>query len=135
MLDQPSPVDFHAIFDEAVLHRVAGGRGVLEEQIEHIAHVAETHENVTVQVVPFEAGLFPAQTSAFTMVDFGIEGDDGLVNIEPGLETTTYADDFEQISFYEQIFRNAAEQVAASSEDTLALLHRAGRATGSGHGR
>ena len=135
VLEEPSPVDYHVIFDEAVLHRVAGTKDVLEEQIGHIAQVAETHENVTVQVVPFAAGLFPAQTSAFTMVDFGIEGDDGLVNIEPGLEASTYADDFEQISFYEQIFRNAAEQVASTGEDTLALLHRAGRPRGSGHGR
>jgi len=124
VLDEPEALSYHVIFDESVLHRDAGP-GVMPRQIEHILDVIDTHPNVTVQVVTFSAGLYPAMSGAFTMLDLGIEGDDGLVNLEPGLLDSIYIEDFAQIATYSRMFQAMAHDVAESASDTVRVLRGA----------
>lgn len=121
VLGDPDPLDYHVIFDESVLHRDAGS-GVMAGQIVHILETIDTHPNITVQVVPFAAGLYPAMSGAFTLLDFGIEGDDGIVNIEPGLMSSLYIEDFAQIATYSRMFQQMARDVAATASDTVRVL-------------
>lgn len=52
----PQPAQLELIFGEAVLHRAVGGPEVMAGQLRHIAELGEL-PNVTVRVIPFEAGI------------------------------------------------------------------------------
>lgn len=53
-----TPVPYMAIIHEAALRMQFGGPSVTSEQLRHIAESSE-RDNVTVRVIPFEAGIFP----------------------------------------------------------------------------
>lgn len=124
VLDPPDPLDFHLIFDESVLHRDAG-QGVMAAQLEYLLDLAESHPNVTLQVVPYSAGLYPALAGSFGLMDFGFPDDAGLVNLEPGLVESIYVEDTQQVYLYSQMFENMAESRAAGPAETLDMLRRA----------
>lgn len=59
---------FHlaAVIDESVLHRVAGDRSVMADQLEHLASFAG-HPAVDLRVLPLDAGVFSAAFGSFTL--------------------------------------------------------------------
>jgi transcriptional regulator with XRE-family HTH domain len=59
-----------AIIDESVIRRVVGGRDVMRAQLEHLVNIADTAPNVTLQVLPFEAGAYPGMLGAFIILTF-----------------------------------------------------------------
>jgi len=124
VFDPPDPLDCHLIFDESVLHRVAQP-GVMGGQISYIVGAVEQHPNLTVQVVPFTAGMYPALAGSFTIMDFGFEGDPGIVNLEPGLIDSIYVDETGDVYLYSQLFELLAESHAASPPESLDMLRTA----------
>ncbi|MFJ3841304.1 helix-turn-helix domain-containing protein [Streptomyces sp. NPDC090054] len=65
-----TPLELHAIMNEAVLRRRVGGTDVMRAQLEHIANLAETRPHVRVQVVPFDRGAHPGMNGSFTFLKF-----------------------------------------------------------------
>lgn len=124
VLEEPDPLHYHVVFDESVLHRDAGP-GVLAGQIAHILDVIDARPNVTVQVVLFSSGLYAAMSGAFTLLDFGIAGDDGIANIEPDFTTSLVIEDFAQIATYSRIFQKITRDVAEPIADTVRILKQA----------
>ena len=67
-------MQFHAVLDESVLRRapVAPGQGsgttVMRGQLEWLASVAG-RPNVTIQVLPFDAGLPPVTSGSFSVLE------------------------------------------------------------------
>ena len=59
ILRSPEPPYLWSLIDESALHRAVGGNGMMREQFDKILEVAAA-SNVTVQVVPFDAGAQPA---------------------------------------------------------------------------
>jgi transcriptional regulator with XRE-family HTH domain len=49
------PLELHAIFDESAVRRIIGGPEVMARQLSYLVEVAQL-PNVTLQVLPFEAG-------------------------------------------------------------------------------
>jgi hypothetical protein len=129
VLEPPDPLDFHLIFDESVLHRDAGP-GVMAFQLAYLLDLAESHPNVTLQVVPYSAGLYPALAGSFGLMDFEFPDDTGLVNLEPGLVESIYVEDTQQVYLYSQMFENMADTRAADPEETLDMLRRAQSSAG-----
>jgi hypothetical protein len=77
VLDAPTedgPMKFHAVLDESVLRRAAAapgqdsGTAVLRGQLEWLVTVA-VRPNVTIQVLPFEAGLPPVTAGSFSVLE------------------------------------------------------------------
>ncbi|MEU6285529.1 helix-turn-helix transcriptional regulator [Streptomyces sp. NPDC047028] len=58
VLFQKSPVQYQAIIHEAALHMRFGGRDVARNQLKHLLKMAE-HPNISLYVIPFEAGGYP----------------------------------------------------------------------------
>lgn len=56
----------HAIIDESVLHRVAGNREVMADQLDHLTKMAE-HPAVELRVLPLASGVFTAAFGAFIL--------------------------------------------------------------------
>jgi hypothetical protein len=57
------------VLDEAVLHRQVGGAKVMHDQLLHLAAVAH-RPNVTIEVIPYQAGAHSGLLGAFVIADF-----------------------------------------------------------------
>jgi transcriptional regulator with XRE-family HTH domain len=62
----PDPLMLSVILDESVLLRPAGSDAVMTAQLDHLAELAE-RSNVTIQVMPLSASVFPAAFGAFSL--------------------------------------------------------------------
>lgn len=69
MLTRNDAPKLWAVLDEAVLRRPIGGRQVMRTQIAALIEAAKL-PNVTIQVIPFQAGGHAAAGGAFTMLRF-----------------------------------------------------------------
>ncbi|GID32173.1 hypothetical protein Abr02nite_71560 [Paractinoplanes brasiliensis] len=70
-----------AVIDEAVLLRRVGGPDIMRKQLDHLLMMSERN-NVTLRVLPFEAGAHPAQDGPFTILNFSQEWMGNLVYVE-----------------------------------------------------
>lgn len=73
VLTGESPLFFHAIIDEAVLHRLIGNRDIMREQLRHIKELAAELSNVTVQILPFSVGANPGLEGTFAVLGFAAD--------------------------------------------------------------
>ncbi len=62
------------ILDEAAVRRPIGGRErgpeIMAGQLRHLIHLCENHENVTLQIIPFEVGAHAAEAGSFTLLRY-----------------------------------------------------------------
>ncbi|MBE1531893.1 helix-turn-helix domain-containing protein [Actinomadura algeriensis] len=79
ILKHPSPPLFWAIIDEAALRRPFGTVGEREEQIQRLIDTGNS-DHITVQIVPFDAGLHAGLTFSFAIMDY--EDDPSIAYIE-----------------------------------------------------
>jgi hypothetical protein len=63
------PLAVEAVFPEAVLRQVVGGRRVLKAQLLHLMEVSEL-PGVSLRVVPHSAGAYPAMSCSFAWLSF-----------------------------------------------------------------
>src|ERR1700733_1346608 len=69
VLDRDSPPKLGAIIDESAARRVVGSSAVMSAQLNHLIE-ASGRPNVTVQVIPFEAGAHPGMDGSFVVLEF-----------------------------------------------------------------
>lgn len=72
---------FHFALDESVIKRLAGGPSVMRRQLERLIDSAKL-PNVTMQIVPFRAGLHPGMKGSFELVEFDDAPDGDVVFYE-----------------------------------------------------
>lgn len=80
LLTQDDPVDFWCVLDESALLRPVGGPEVMRQQLEHLVSIAEC-PNVTLQVLPLDAGAHPGMEGSFVLFRFPHEGDADTVYV------------------------------------------------------
>lgn len=116
-----SPLELTAVVDEAVLHRVVGGRRVMRAQLAHLV-AASALPTVSLQVLPFAAGTHPAMSAGFTLLGFGglgmpdmayLEHPVGAVHIEKAAEVERATLTFDRL-----------RALALSPGDSVALIER-----------
>lgn len=73
------PLQLYAVVDESALHRALGGAEIMRTQLQHIVDTVESYPNVTVQLMPFERGVFSPEFSIFS---FPWPDDPGVVYLE-----------------------------------------------------
>lgn len=78
---EENPLRVSLILDEAALHRVVGGPGVMRAQLRWLAEAAE-RPNVRIQVLPFEAGAHASMMGPFTILGFPETADPDVVYLE-----------------------------------------------------
>jgi transcriptional regulator with XRE-family HTH domain len=81
LLERETPPRLHVVVNEAVLRRRVGGLRVMREQLRHLTEMAK-RPNVTVQVLPFNAGAHPAMTGSFIMLHFPSDGGEPTIFVE-----------------------------------------------------
>ncbi|MFF5718687.1 helix-turn-helix domain-containing protein [Streptomyces buecherae] len=91
---------FHAVLDEAALHRPYGDATVMRAQLRHLLEVSE-QPNVTLQVMPFSFGGHSGESGAFTMLRFPEPELPDIVYLEQ-LTSALYLDKREEVTQYER---------------------------------
>jgi hypothetical protein len=115
----PSPPRLHVVLSEAALRRPVGGREVMHGQLEHLMRPRD-RANVTVQVLPFDAGVHPAMVGPFTMMTFPDPDDLGIVNVEHVMGAL-FLEEPAEIRVYDEIW-SALQASALSPDDSQAFL-------------
>jgi transcriptional regulator with XRE-family HTH domain len=118
VLSRAQPLKVWAILDESVLHRRIGGAAVHRAQLKHLVEVSML-TNVTIQVVPFDAGPHPGMIGSFTVVRFPSADDPDIVYIE-GVSGDIFAE-AEDALLYEEVFDHL-RAAALSPADSRNLI-------------
>ncbi len=69
------------MLNEAVLRRTVGDRQTMQAQLAHLASAAD-EPNVTLQVLPFDAGAHAAASGSFTVIQFRDQTAPDVVYVE-----------------------------------------------------
>jgi Domain of unknown function (DUF5753)/Helix-turn-helix domain len=70
LLTSESPPYFWSLIDESALYRIVGTQDVMRMQLTRLVEASEL-PNVTIQVVPYEAGAHPGINNTFSLIEFG----------------------------------------------------------------
>lgn len=127
VLSGEQPPTVWAVIDESALHRMPTEDGVAAGQLQHLIDVAEDPDNnVTIQVLPFTAGLHPGVSGPFVILDFPDEMDSPIVYLESRTEGL-FLEEPEEISEYRLVFDHlqVTAQSHADSIRTMKKIHDA----------
>lgn len=120
VLDRTEPrLDVTAVINQGVLHQQVGGPAVAAEQLAHLLTLAE-RDNVTIRVLPYEAGAHPAMQGPFTRLEFPIARDPGVIYLED-LSGGRYRDDTEDIDRYTRVEARLLE-LALPERESLSVI-------------
>jgi hypothetical protein len=108
------------VIDEAVLHREIGGPAVLATQLDYLT--AAKRPNVSIRILPCAVGVHSALHGPFTLLDFPIERDPGVVYLEDRIGGR-YRDDIPDIDEYRSVAERLLE-VALSDRRSVALINK-----------
>ncbi|MDH2392739.1 helix-turn-helix transcriptional regulator [Streptomyces sp. HNM0663] len=119
VLFQDGPPPFHALIHEAALRMQFGGPTVAKQQLQHLLDMSE-RDNITIQVIPFDAGAYPGAGQSIYYVHGPVPQLDTvqldqahgprLVDAEPGLQV------------YRQLFARM-EAIALKAATSRDLIH------------
>ncbi len=124
-LDGDDPLRLSALISEAALHHRIGGTEVMRAQLDHLAEVVETHDNVELRVLPFSAGAYPALGATFYVLSFDSAVLPDVVYQET-LTYNTFLDQLHQVREYTVALAETSEQ-ALDSADSLAFIRELAR--------
>jgi transcriptional regulator with XRE-family HTH domain len=120
-LTQPGAPDLWVALDEAAIRRPLGDRSLHRAQLLHLIEMAQL-PNVSLQVVPFEAGGRGAAGGPFTILRFSEPDLPDVVYIEH-LTNALYLDKKRDTQEYLVVMNNLCAK-AESPASTLSLLRR-----------
>ena len=107
------------VLDESVVSRPVGGDKVMRDQLRLLAEAA-SWPNVTLQVLPFEAGPHAGMDGTFAILEFPEPGDSDVVyaeNATGGL----FLEKNDELGKYTKIFENI-RRAALSPEESAELI-------------
>lgn len=119
LLTQHEPVDFWCILDETVLLRPVGGPDVMRRQCDQLVTAAD-RPNVTLQILPLQAGAHAGMEGSFVMLRFPDEVDPDTVYVAMATGGV-FQEKPDELSRYATIF-DQLERIALSPEESAALV-------------
>lgn len=122
LLIQPDAPELWAVLDEAALRRSTDDRAVMRAQLKHLLELTDL-PNVTLQVVPFQAGPHAAAGGPFTILRFREPDVPDMVYLEQlnsGLYLDQPGDVLDYMSVMDRLCLQSA--TAAASKDMLRAL-------------
>jgi hypothetical protein len=119
LLTKERPVLLHAIVEESVLSRPLANEGASARQLRHLIDTA-SRPNVTLQVLPIEAGLHPGLGGAFAVVQY--DDEPSLVCLENTL-MSTFVDEDSQIEAYTVVWDKLL-RIARPAEESIEILRK-----------
>ena len=120
LLDAPEPPKLSFVLDESVIQRRVGGAEVMEEQVRHLIELAG-RPNITIQILPFDAGLGPRVQTPFVVIQFPDAIDPDVLYLESPTGGALVAKDQKEVAHYRTAF-DELRRMSLSSSDTLKFL-------------
>jgi hypothetical protein len=119
-----SPLVLEALIDESVLRRRLADQAAWRAQLEHL-HAASQWDNVTLRVIPDDAGPHEGATGSFVLFSFdGAETVPGIgpVAYQEITDRAIYADEAAETAVYEERFHRLQDRAldAVTSSDMIA---------------
>ncbi|GAA4082371.1 helix-turn-helix transcriptional regulator [Streptomyces shaanxiensis] len=120
LLISDSAPDLWAVVHQSALLHTIGSRQVMARQLERMLEIQKL-KNVTVQVLPFDAGAYPT-TGSFTVLGFPEQEDPDLVYRE-GLTDSVYLEEPKDVALYTKAFDHL-RALALSPQRSALLITR-----------
>jgi transcriptional regulator with XRE-family HTH domain len=124
LLTSENAPNFSFVLDESAIRRVAGSSVITSQQLMHLVDVAEL-PNVTIQVVPFTAGLHPGMKGPFEVVQFDDAPDENVVFLESP-RGDFVSDDLDETKNYLEAFQRITE-TSLEPSDSVRLMRLVAR--------
>jgi transcriptional regulator with XRE-family HTH domain len=122
LLTSENAPKFIFVLDESVIHRLVGDSAITSQQLQHLVSVAKL-PNVTIQIVPFTAGIHPGMTGPFELIQFADAPDENIVFREI-TSSDTISDDPAETQNYLEAFERIAG-VSLKPSDSVDRLREA----------
>jgi transcriptional regulator with XRE-family HTH domain len=124
VLTRQDPPSLWAVLDEAVLRRPIGGPSAMRAQLKHLIEMSQ-RSNVTLQIVPFNAGGHAAAGGPFSVLRFAEFDVPDVVYLEQ-LTSAQYLDKQDVVDSYMAVMERLCIEAAtpANSVKTLRALLR-----------
>jgi transcriptional regulator with XRE-family HTH domain len=121
ILEQPDPPVYVSLLDEAVIQHIVGERKVADGQLARLIELA-TRPNVTIEIVPFTAGLYNGILQPFLHLEFPDPEDADVVFLESATRDTLLSDDDAgEVTGFRELFE-AIRSMSMGPARTLAHL-------------
>jgi transcriptional regulator with XRE-family HTH domain len=108
------------VIDQAVVQRVVGGNAVMRRQLSQMIELAAM-PNLTIEVVPFEAGAHPGLLGSFLIFEFPDTADDDALWLEGPTGDLLSRDNPEEILSFREKFEQL-RQICLGPEASVNLL-------------
>jgi Domain of unknown function (DUF5753) len=115
----PPPPRLNVVLSEGVLRRPVGGYEVMRIQLEYLIRPRD-RANITVQVLPFDAGVHPSMMGSFKVMAFPDRDDLGVVSVE-NATGTLFLEEPDELRAYDEIW-STLQASALSADDSQAFL-------------
>lgn len=109
------------VLDEAVIRRMAGGKDVTRRQLHRLIEAANM-PNITVEVIPFTAGLVQGLQTSFVIHEFLDDADEELLYLENPRGDMLVRDNTDEILSYREDFERL-RQASLGPQGTIDFLH------------
>ncbi|MFC7327917.1 helix-turn-helix domain-containing protein [Marinactinospora rubrisoli] len=100
ILTRPNPPELHIILDEAVLRRFRDPE-MMRRQLRQVIDAA-SRPNITIQVIPFSAGVHPSSDGSFVLHEFG---DDPAIVLLEGKVSDLFLEKLGEVAVYQETVR------------------------------
>jgi transcriptional regulator with XRE-family HTH domain len=115
------PLQLHVLLDQVAIVRKVGGSEVMRDQLTYLVEVS-ARPNVTLQVIPFDAGAYGTMNGAFVIVDYPGSSEPSTVYLEYPAGGA-WLEDSDDVQKFVKTFGDVCE-VALSPDDTVNLIRR-----------
>ncbi|ACZ90231.1 helix-turn-helix domain-containing protein [Streptosporangium roseum] len=121
LLRKENPLRFWAVIDEAALTRQIGSAATMRGQYNKLLELAD-RDNITIQVLPFTAGVHPATAGTFAIMEFRETYDPDVVYVE-SMTSSLYVENDTEIYWYTLAFDHL-RAVALGPDKSKGLIAR-----------
>lgn len=123
LLTSQNAPNFVFVLDESVIVRLVGSQSATSQQLEHLVNMAKL-PNVTIQIVPFRAGLHPGMKGPFEVVEFDDTPDENIVFVEEQ-NGNFISDEPKETGSYIEAFRRIRGKSLSPTDSISRLLEAA----------
>jgi transcriptional regulator with XRE-family HTH domain len=121
LLERDNPPELFFVLDEAATRRLIGGRHVMGRQLDRLIELA-SRPRITIEVLPFSAGAYPALNGSFVIQGFPDAADADVLYQEGPEGDEISSENPELITRYRNIFREL-RRLSLGPQGSLGFLN------------
>jgi transcriptional regulator with XRE-family HTH domain len=120
LLEQTTPPTLISVVDESAIQRLIGERSIAKGQIARLIDLAN-RPNITIEIVPFSAGLHRGMLEPFLILEFSDPEDGDVLFLETSRDMIFSHDEAGEITGYREVFEQLTS-ISLGPAGTLAYL-------------